>query len=85
MIIKDIIRDTKITYFIYLPYEYAAVEEYLEQMAEKGWLLKSVSGPFFIFKRINPQKIKFSVDVLNKVSIFDHKDTEEALEYREYC
>jgi len=80
-----IIRDTKIKYFIYLPYECAAVEEYLEQMAEKGWLLKSINGPLFRFKRISPQKIKYSVDVLSKVSIFDHKDTEEALEYREYC
>ena len=34
-------KDTKITFFIYSPYECAAVEEYLEQMAEKGWLLQS--------------------------------------------
>lgn len=78
-------KDTKRTYFIYLPYECAAAEEYLEQMAEKGWLLQSVKGPFLKFKKIEPKKIKYSVDVLNKVSIFDHKDSNVALEYREYC
>ena len=40
---------------------------------------------FFKFKKIEPKKIKYSVDVLNKVSIFDHKDSDVALEYREYC
>jgi len=78
-------KDTKITWFMYFPYECTAVEEYLEQMAEKGWLLKSIKGAFFKFKKIEPQKIKYSVDVLNKVSVFDHKDSDVALEYREYC
>lgn len=79
------IKDTKITYFIYLPYECTAVEEYLEKMAEKGWLLQSIKGPLFKFKRTEPQKIKYSVDVLSKISAFDHKDSDDALEYREYC
>lgn len=78
-------KDTKITYFIYAPYECTAVEEYLEQMAAKGWLLHGIKGPLFKFKKIIPQKIKYSVDALNKISIFDHKDPEVALEFREYC
>lgn len=79
------IKNTKLTYFIYQPYECAALEEYLEKMSEKGWLLQSVKGPLFKFKKIEPKKIRYSVDVLNKISIFDHKDSEVALEYREYC
>lgn len=73
------IKDTKITYFVFLAYECAAAEEYLELMAGNGWLLESVKGPFLKFKRIEPQKIKYSVDV------FDHKDINMVLEYREYC
>lgn len=80
-----IYKNTNITFFIYLPYECTAVEEYLEQMAEKGWLLKSVKGPLFKFTKTKPKKIKYSVDVLDKVSIYDHKDTDIALEYRDYC
>ncbi|ADL53492.1 DUF2812 domain-containing protein [Clostridium cellulovorans] len=78
-------KNKKRTYFYYMPYECNAVEEYLESMAEKGWLLESTKGALFKFKRIEPQKLKFSVDIFNKVSVFDHKDTDVALEYREYC
>jgi hypothetical protein len=78
-------KNTKRTFFDFLPYECAAAEEYLELMAEKGWLLQSVKGNFYKFKKIEQKKIKYSVDVLHKVSIFDHKDSDVALEYREYC
>ena len=78
-------RDIKITFFNFLPYECVAAEEYLELMAEKGWLLQSIKGAFLKFKKIEPQKIKYSVDVLHKVSIFDRKDSDVALEYRDYC
>lgn len=79
------IRDTKRVFFNFLPYECAAVEEYLVLMAEKGWLLQSIKGPLLKFKKIELKKIKYSVDVLHEVSIFDRKDSDVALEYREYC
>ncbi|MGH4137287.1 DUF2812 domain-containing protein [Clostridium sp.] len=78
-------KDTKRTYVIYLPYECSAIEEYLEEMAEKGWLLQSTKRGFFKFKKIEARKIKYSVDVLDRISVFDHNDSDIALEYREYC
>ncbi|ERI94569.1 hypothetical protein HMPREF1982_00876 [Clostridiales bacterium oral taxon 876 str. F0540] len=75
----------KIVFLNLLPYECGAAEEYLSRMAQRGWLLKNVKGTFLIFKRSEPKMLKYSVDVLNKISIFDHKDSDEALEYREYC
>ncbi|MEK6265354.1 MAG: DUF2812 domain-containing protein [Clostridium sp.] len=78
-------KNTKRTFFTFLPYECAAVEEYLELMAEKGWLLQSVKGNFYKFKKTELKNIKYSVDVLQKISMFDHKDSAEAVEYREYC
>ncbi|MFT5873786.1 MAG: hypothetical protein ACI8WT_002737 [Clostridium sp.] len=78
-------KDTKRTYFKYLSYECSALEEYLEKMAEKGWLLKSTKRGFFKFRKIETRKIKYSVDILNKVSFFDHKDSDVSLEYRQYC
>ncbi|WP_243156510.1 DUF2812 domain-containing protein [Clostridium sp. C8-1-8] len=77
--------NTKITLFIFFPHECEAVEEYLEGMAARGWMLKSISGNIFIFKKIEPRRLKYSVDVLHKISDFDHKDTDVALEYRDYC
>ncbi|MFT5873787.1 MAG: hypothetical protein ACI8WT_002738 [Clostridium sp.] len=78
-------KDTKTTYFMYLPYECSALEEYLEKMAEKGWLLTSIKRGFFKFRKIEIKEIKYSVDVLDSVSVFDHKDSDIAVEYREYC
>ncbi|MCJ7688764.1 MAG: DUF2812 domain-containing protein [Clostridiaceae bacterium] len=78
-------KDTKRTFFKYLSYECSALEEYLENMAGKGWLLESTKRGFFKFRKIETRKIKYSVDILNKVSIFDHKDSDVSLEYRQYC
>lgn len=78
-------KNSKITFLNFSPFECGAVEEYLEKMAEKGWLLQSINGLFLKFKKIEPQKLKYSVDVLSKISEFDHKDSDLAMEYREYC
>ncbi|MBL4936422.1 DUF2812 domain-containing protein [Clostridium sp. YIM B02515] len=78
-------KGRKIVFLNLLPYECGAAEEYLSKMAQRGWLLKNVKGTFLIFKRSEPKILRYSVDVLNKISIFDHKDSDEALEYREYC
>lgn len=76
------VRDTKITLCVFEPYECNAVKEYLESMAEKGWMLQSISMNFFKFKKIEPRTISYSVDTLHKISIFDTKDNDEVLEYR---
>jgi hypothetical protein len=78
-------KNIKRTFFKYLSYECSALEEYLEKMAEKGWLLTSTKKGFFKFRKTEIRKIKYSVDILNKVSFFDHKDSGVSLEYRKYC
>jgi uncharacterized membrane protein (DUF485 family) len=77
--------NTKITFFNFAPYECGAAEEYLEVMAEKGWRLQSIKGTFLKFKRIEPKKLKYTVDILNKVFHYDPNDSDITLEYREYC
>jgi len=78
-------RDKKKVYFDYEAYECSALEEYFEAMAESGWLIKSISRPFLKFEKIEPRKLKFSVDILNKISKYDPDDSYDALDYREYC
>ncbi|MHC1685508.1 MAG: DUF2812 domain-containing protein [Clostridiaceae bacterium] len=78
-------KDTKRVLFKFSPYECTAVEEYLEEMAQEGWLLEAITMNVLKFKRIEPKKIKYSVDILHKVSTFDHRETDLKLEYREYC
>ncbi len=78
-------RNKKTVFFLYEAYECSALEEYFEVMAESGWLIKSINRPFLRFERIEPKKLKFSVDILNKISVYDPEDSEDALNYREYC
>ncbi|QLY80289.1 DUF2812 domain-containing protein [Clostridium intestinale] len=78
-------RNKKTVYFLYEPYECSALEEYFEAMAESGWLIKSINRPFLKFEKIEPRKLKFSVDILNKISSYDPDDSDDALDYREYC
>ena len=35
-------KDKKSKYFVFFSYEYNSIREYLEEMALKGWLLKSI-------------------------------------------
>lgn len=71
--------------FSFSPYEYKSLEEYLEKMALKGWVLENMMGLFLKFKRSEPKNFKYSVDIMDSVSFFDGKDSESLLEYREYC
>ncbi|MGL5354881.1 MAG: DUF2812 domain-containing protein [Clostridium sp.] len=79
------VGNSKLVILNFLPHEYKSVEKYLEDMALKGWKLKSLTGIIFKFKRIEPKRIKYTVDVMDKISFFDGKNSDRTLEYREYC
>lgn len=78
-------KNKKTTYFMYQPYECTAVEEYLEDMAEKGWILEKINGCLFTFQKIEPKKLKYSVDAFCEISVLDTEDSDMAMDYREYC
>lgn len=69
----------------FLPYEYEHLEEYLEKMASRGWILDDMMGAYLKFKKGEPKNLKYSVDIMDSVSFFDGKDSNKAVEYREYC
>lgn len=54
-----------------------ALEQYLEEKALQGWMLDDIIGGLLIFKKKNPKKYKFSVD------IFTDKNEDEYIEYCE--
>lgn len=68
-----------------MPYEYKSLEEYLEKMAAKGWILESITGQYLKFNKSEPKKLKYAVDIVDKISFFDGKNSKKSLEYREYC
>lgn len=75
----------KFVLFKFIPYEYKSLEKYLEKMASKGWILKSMFGYFLRFIKDEPKNLKYTLDVLDKVSLYAIGDSDEMIEYREYC
>jgi hypothetical protein len=74
-------------FFLFQYTECDALEEYLEEMALKGWILSNVSKSlcYFTFQKAEPQKLIYSVQVFDKASIFDTQLTRESMEYIDYC
>lgn len=44
----------------YKQYDLVGMSEYFEDMAQQGWLIEKVWGPFFKFKKIEPVKMHFT-------------------------
>ncbi len=42
-------------------YDHTNIEKHLEKMASKGWIIETIGSTFWRYKRIEPQKLKFSV------------------------
>lgn len=76
----------KYTCLNFREYETAAMAEYLEAMAAKGWMLeRMIRNGIFCFEQQKPRQLRFCVAVLPDSSEFEGKDRAEARLYREYC
>ena len=78
-------RKTKRVFWGFLPLDYKAIETYLEEMAEKGWMLEKVGAWAAKFRAIEPQKLKFYIDVFKEGGPLAPENTKEAEEYRNLC
>ncbi|MFA9423534.1 MAG: DUF2812 domain-containing protein [Sedimentibacter sp.] len=65
--------------------DYQVMKTYLEEMAEKGWMLEKVGRSIAKFRAIEPQKLKFYVDVFKEGGPLDPEKTEESEAYRSLC
>ncbi len=61
------------------------IQNYLERMAEKGWMLEKCTKWSWHFRRIEPKKIHFAVSYFAKTSSFQPSPPEELLRFREFC
>jgi len=74
-----------------------AMKEYLEKMALKGWKLQKIKTimetmglgkplfSIFVFEKIQPQKLVYAVEVIDKITLFGGKPEEQEQEYLEFC
>lgn len=66
-------------------FDYVGVERHLEKMAAKGWRFTSCGSSFWIYRRTEPARIKYSVTYIPEVSQFDPTASEKQREIEAYC
>lgn len=79
-------KDNKIRkFFRFELYQTSIVEQYLSDMASKGYFLEKISGCIFTFTIDKPAKVNYCVDIFPKASFFDYEPSNKTKEYIEYC
>ncbi len=63
----------------------STAKEYLEKMAREGWMLVGMKGFRYVFEMCEPREINFAVEIFDQASMFDTFESDENLEYIEYC
>lgn len=66
-------------------YNHRGISNHLEKMAAKGWLLESITNTGWIYRRIEPAKLHFSVSYYPKASEFDPEPTEGQKTFFDFC
>lgn len=78
-------KETKRTVRYFKFYDRRGIQAYLEEMAEKGWLLTKCSDLFWHFKKIEPAKLHFSVVYFPQASMYEASASENQLQFQEFC
>ena len=66
-------------------YDQRAIQEKLEEMAEKGWMLEKPGSFMWTYKRAEAKKLRFSVTYFPSASDFDPSPTDGELTKIDYC
>ncbi|MGL5069611.1 MAG: DUF2812 domain-containing protein [Sarcina sp.] len=64
----------KFIIYQFLPYEYKVIEQYLSEMAAKGWILGSINSLYIKFKKVEPKELKYNVCVMENNRIATKKN-----------
>ncbi len=65
-------------------YDKAGIRRYLEEQAEKGWMLEKMSFGW-VFRKIEPGKIHFSVTYFPEKSVFEAEGSERQRIFWDFC
>jgi hypothetical protein len=66
-------------------YDADGIARHLTRMAQRGWMLTRIAGVIWIYRRIEPKKLSFTVTYFPRASAFDPGPSRELLEYRDMC
>lgn len=77
-------KELKYRVELFSSYDHTGIEKHLEKMAEKGWLLEKITPFFRVYRRAEPQKLRYAVTYFPKASEFDPEPQEGQLIYEDY-
>ena len=66
-------------------YNHTGIEQHLVEMAQKGWMIESISNFYWTYRKIEPKNIHFSVSYYPRASDFDPGPTEEQQTFHDFC
>jgi len=78
-------KDIKRCFCNFSFYDQQAIQEKLEEMAQKGWMLEKTGSFMWTYKRMEPKKLRFSVTYFPNASDFDPGPTDGELTKIDYC
>lgn len=78
-------KETKKIFCHFSFYDQVRIQEKLEEMAEQGWMVDKPGSFTWTFKRMEPQKLRFSVTYFPSASEFDPGPTDEELTKLDFC
>lgn len=78
-------KTTKRRFEIFSFFDVKGIEKHLEKMAEKGWLISKMDMFGWVYKKIEPQKLKFNVCYYPNASEFDPEPSNKQKDFYEFC
>lgn len=78
-------KNTKRCFCNFSFYDQEAIQEKLETMASKGWMVEKLSNMMWTYKRIEPKQLRFAVTYFPDASEFDPGPTEGELTKMDFC
>ena len=78
-------KNTKHQLIPFSTYDLTGMEQHLEKMARKGWLLDKISALGWRYRRIEPKALHFTVSYCHRASAYDPEPTEEVQTFHDFC
>ncbi|MBQ6850105.1 MAG: DUF2812 domain-containing protein [Oscillospiraceae bacterium] len=78
-------KETKRKLVFFAPYDYDGMTNHFEEMSEAGWLIESVKGNLWKYKKIQPQKLKFAVTHFENFTFNEAAPDNGQTEFLEMC
>lgn len=78
-------KQTKRRMEIFSFFDHVGISKHLEKMAAKGWMIQQINSFGWVYRKIKPKRLKFTISYYPKASEFDPELSEEQLTFHEFC